>query len=136
MAHSTPQAVAGDGSPEPPSDSDVLGRDVTAAEAVDEPAVRPEQRLAPVPGGIADDHGLAPALVVAAHRVLVGHALGQPAHVRHRLVLGGVRIEAGAAERGAERRRVDGHDGPQSRRGIVEEGHLLEPVGLEDLEYR
>ena len=76
------------------------------------------------------------ALVVAAHRVLVGHALGQPAHVHHGLVLGGVGIEAGPTEGGAEGRRVDGHDGPQSGRGIVEEGHLLEPVGLEDLEYR
>ena len=37
----------------------------------------------------------------------------------------GVRVEARSAERGTERRGVDGDDGLEAARGILEEAHLL-----------
>ena len=78
----TPHAVIGEGSPEPPFSTgrpvmwrvsrgddlgvggrraDVLGRQVAAAERLDEPPQRPEQELALLRPRIADHHGLAAA---------------------------------------------------------------------------
>ena len=47
----------------------------------------------------------------------------------------GVGVEAGAAERRAERGRVDGDDRPQARAGIVAVDHLLEPLGRHHVEH-
>jgi hypothetical protein len=81
--------------------------------------------------GIADDHGLAAAEVEAGERVLVGHAAGQVQHVLERLGLGGVRIEAGAAEGGAERGGVDRDDRAQTGGLVVAVDDLLGSAGCE-----
>ncbi len=137
MPWKTPNAVSTEESPAPPFGTvrpvtwprlpgddvhvlavgaDVARGDVAAAQRLDEAAVRAEQRLGLVRGGIADDHGLAAAVVQAGHRVLVGHRAGQVQHVGQGRVLVRVGVEAGPAERGAERGRVDGDDGPQPAR--------------------
>ena len=154
MAQNTPQAVAGDGSPEPPSSwlvpvtyrvvdaqevhvglrrADVLGREVAAAEAVDEPAVGVEQRVGPERGRVADDHGLAAALVVAARGVLVGHAPGEPADVDGGALEVGVGAEPGAAERGTEHRGVDRDHGPEAAGGVGSQVQRLAAVGGGDV---
>ena len=105
--------------------SDVLRRDVPAAERLDEPAVRAEQRLAILPLVVAHDHRLAAAEVDAHDGGLVGHAPGEPQRVRDRLVGRGVLPEARAAERGAQGGVVDGDDAEIAAAGVVREQHLL-----------
>ena len=122
IARNTPCAVTGDGSPDRPARprdvvglhvdevhvrrarADVFGRDVAAAEALDEAAVRAEDHLAIGRLVVADDDRLAAAEVQAGHGVLVGHAAREAQRVDDRLLVGGVIPEARAAERGAERR--------------------------------
>ena len=93
--------------------ADVARRDVPTAEALHEPPVRAQQLRRLVDRRVADDHGLAAAVVETGEGVLVGHRPGQVEHVLQRVVLGRVRVEAGAAERRPERGRVDRHDRPQ-----------------------
>ena len=116
----TPQAVIGDGSPEPPlatgspvmwacashllgvvgRRADVLSGQVAAAEPVDESAQR-EELLRPLVGaGIAQHDGLAAAQIEPGQRVLVGHALRQAQHVDERRLVGRVRPHADAAQPG------------------------------------
>jgi hypothetical protein len=106
--------------------ADVLGGDVAAAEALDEAAVRAQQRLGLDPLGIADDDRLAAAEVEAGGGRLVAHAPGQPQDVGERVALGPVGVEAGAAERWAEGGRVDGDDGLEAGGGVVVVDDLLE----------
>src|SRR5690606_12103936 len=56
---------------------------------------------------------------------LVSHAARQAQHVAHRLLLGGIRPHAAAAERGAEVGIVDGDDRLQSALVVADEDHLL-----------
>ena len=104
---------------------DVLGGDVAAAEALDEAAVGAQQGLGLDPLGVAEDDRLAPAEVEPGHGRLVAHALGQPEDVGERVVLGGVGVEAGAAQGRAEGGRVDGDDGLEAGGGIVVVDDLL-----------
>ena len=147
MPANSPNAVQDDGSPEPPSDSrraarvprlapdhvhvgvrgpHVLGGDVPAAEVLDEPAVGAQQRLGLDGARVADDHGLAAAQVEAGGGGLVRHRARQAQDVGERVVVGRERVAARAAERGPQHRGVDGDDGPEAGRRVVEEHDLLE----------
>ena len=106
--------------------ADVLGRDVSPTERIQEPAVRPEQRLGLDALRVADDDGLPPTEVQSGGRGLVRHAAGQPEHVAEGVFLGLERIEACPAERWAERGGVDGDDAPELGGRVVEEDDLLE----------
>ena len=156
MAATTPRAVAGEGSPEPPTSRgkpathrvrrrmtamsapggpDVLGGDVAAAEAVDHVAVGVEQPLRLDLGGIADDHRFPAPEVEPRRRRLVRHALGEAEHVDQRGVLVRVGKETGPAEGGTQRRRMDGDDATKPGYGVVSEEHLfvgVESNGVED----
>ncbi len=91
----------------------VGSRDVATGERLDEPSVRAQQRLGLVRGWVADDHGLAAAVVEPGERVLVGHPLAQGEDVGQGFGLGRVRVEARAAERGPQGRGVQGDDRAQ-----------------------
>src|SRR5205823_7852582 len=58
-------------------------------------------------------------------RVLVGHGAREFERVVHGLVFVGVRVEPGAAERRAERGRVDGDDRAQSGGPVLAEDDLF-----------
>ena len=105
--------------------ADVAGGEVAPAERLDEPAVGAQQRLGLVRAGVADDHRLAAAEVQPGEAVLVRHGPRQPQRVGDGVVLGGVRVEAGAAQRRPQRRRVDGDDRPQSGLLVAAEDDLL-----------
>ncbi len=107
--------------------ADVTRRDVAPAEGLDEPAVGAQQRLGLQRAGIADDHGLPAAQVKPGQGALVSHRPGQVEHVGQGLRLTLVRVEAGAAQRGTQRRGVDRDDGPQPGRGVLAEDDLLVP---------
>ena len=98
MPWKTPNAVSTEESPAPPFGTvrpvtcpalpgddvhvlavgaDVARGDVPAAQRLDEAAVGAQQRLGLQRGGVADDDGLAAAVVQAGQRVLVGHRAGQ-----------------------------------------------------------
>jgi hypothetical protein len=111
--------------------ADVAGRVVAAAERLHEAAVRPQQRLGLVARRVAEDDGLAAAEVDAGAGGLVGHRLAQLEDVLERVVLAGVRVEARAAERRAERGRVDGDDRLQAAGAVLAEHDLLVPGVLE-----
>jgi len=115
--------------------ADVLGRDVAPPECLDEAAVGPNEGLTASPGGIAEDHRLAAAEVEAGCRRLVGHAPGQPQDVGEGVVLRGVRVEAGAAQGGAESGGVDGDDRPQAGRPVVAVHDLLVVVRSDAVEH-
>ena len=113
--------------------ADVAGGEVPAAQRLDEPAVGAQQRLGLVGARVADDHGLAAAEVEPGEAVLVGHRPGQRAARRRRRPSSlGVRVEPGAAERRAQRRRVDGDDRLQPRLRVAAE-HDLFMVRAENL---
>ncbi len=114
--------------------ADVLGRQVAAAERVDEPAQRPEQEMRLVRARVAQDDGLAAAQVEPGDGVLVGHPAGQAQHVGEGGLVGRVAPHADAAERGPEGGVVDGDDRPQPRLGLVAHDHLL--VLVEELHGR
>ncbi len=109
--------------------ADVAGGDVAAAEGVDEAAVGLQQGLGLVLLGVADDHGLAAAVVQPGERVLVRHAAGEVEGVLHggllRVLLGGVGMEAGAAQSRAQGRGVDGDDRLQAGGPVLAEDDLL-----------
>ena len=109
--------------------SRVFGRDVAAAEVVDEAAERAEERGALVGGPLAEirrrhDDRLAAAVREARDRGLVGHSLRQARDVvdgvRFRLVV----ADARAADGRPEPRRVDAHQRAQPRGGVVSEMQL------------
>ena len=129
IACSTPNAVTGDGSPDPPTDfvdtrdpgrlpgervhvggrrTDVLGREVATAEIVDRAAERLQELGRARAIGLGPlHHGLAPALVQTGDRGLVRHGLRQAERVEH--CVDGLRVvpEPDPTERGPERGRVD-----------------------------
>ena len=104
---------------------DVARGDVPAAEGLDEPAVGPQQLGGLVAGGVADDDGLAAAVVEPGEGVLARHRPGQAQDVGERVVHRGVRVEAGAAERRPEGRVVQGDDGAQPGLRVAAEDDLL-----------
>src|SRR5258706_1014215 len=114
----------------------VLRRDVATAQRLHVAAVRAEDRLAIADLVVADDDALAAAEVQARDRGLVGHAARQPQAVDQRVAIIRVMPEPRAAERGAERRVVDGDDAAIPRRGLVHERYLLVLVLLEQREQR
>jgi hypothetical protein len=114
--------------------ADVLGRDVAAAERADEAAERAEQALGLVGLGVADEHRLAASEVEPRHRRLVGHAARQPEHVLERFLIGRIGPHPQAAQRGAECRVVNGHDGSQAAVLVLEKDDLLVAHALELLE--
>jgi hypothetical protein len=87
-----------------------------------------------VDGGVADDHRLAPTEVEPGGRRLVRHAPGEAEDVLQRVLLGGVGVEAGAAEGRAQPGGVDGDDRPEPARPVVAEHDLLVAVRFEALE--
>ena len=105
--------------------ADVLGRQVAAAERLDEPPQRPEQELALLRARIADDHRLAAAEREPGRRVLVGHPPRQAQDVGQRRLVGVVRPHPDAAERGAERRVVHRDQSAEPRLGLVADHDLL-----------
>ena len=116
-------------------DANVLGRDVAAAQRIDETAEGAEQALGLVAGRIADDHALAAAQVQASHRGLVGHAAGQAQHVVQRFLLRLVWPHAQAAERGAKRGVVHGDDRLQAHILVLAEHDLLVAQQADGLEH-
>jgi hypothetical protein len=105
--------------------ADVLRGDVATPEGLDEPPIGAEQLLGLDALGVADDHGLPASEVETGGGRLVRHPPGQAKDVSQRVLIGWERVEAGATERGSQRGGVDGHDGPQSGRRVVEEHDLL-----------
>ncbi len=105
--------------------ADVLGGDVAAAQALDEATVGAQERLGLDALGVADDDGLAATEVEAGHGRLVAHPARQPEHVAEGVRLRGVGIEAGTAERRAERGGVDGDDGLEAGDVVVTVDDLL-----------
>ena len=89
----------------------VFGRDVPAAEFVDGRPECAQERLRSRRARVVEQHDrLATALVEPCHRRLEAHRLRQPQHVDERVALRRVVPEPDAAERRAERGRVDGDD--------------------------
>src|SRR5690606_13783970 len=111
---------------------DVTGGDVAPAQRLHEPAVGAQQRLGLVRGRIADEHGLAAAVVEPGEGVLVGHGAGEVEHVGEGLLLGGVRVEPRAAEARAERGTVDRDDRVQPAALVRAEHHLLMSAGARE----
>jgi hypothetical protein len=105
--------------------ADVAGRVVAAGERLDEAAVGAQQRLGLVGGRVAEDDRLAAAEVEAGAGRLVGHRAGELEDVLEGVGLRGVRVEARAAERRAERRAVDRDDRPEAAGRVLAEDHLL-----------
>ena len=114
--------------------ADVLGRDVPPRERFDEPAVGAEKGLRLGRARVADDHRLAATEVEPGRGRLVGHALRETEHVLECGVLGLVRVEAGAAERGPESGGVDGDDRPQAALAVMAIDDLLVVVDPDPLE--
>ena len=106
------------------TDVDVLGRDVRALEAVDEPAHRLEQlrRLVLPPG---DDHRLPASEPGLRDRRLERHAARQPEDVGERRGLALVGPEPHPAERRPERRVVHGDERNETGRVVL---RLLDPL--------
>src|SRR3954447_4258860 len=104
---------------------------------MDEATERAEQHLAAVaPLRIADHDDLAAAEVDPRSGVLVGHALAQSQCVFHRGQVIAVLPHSATAGRRAEHRRVDRQYRTQTDVFVLEEQHLLVPVGghvVEDL---
>src|ERR1035437_6939997 len=107
--------------------ADVARGDVAAVQRFDEPPVGAQQGLGLVPRRVTDDDAFTAAEVQARQCVLVRHRPGEVERVSQGVVLGGVRIEAGPAERGAEGRGVDGNDRPEAGLGVLAEDNLLMP---------
>ena len=108
--------------------ADVARGDVAPAEGGDEAAVGAQQRFGLDLGRVADDDRLAAAVVQAGQRVLVRHGGGQPQHVGEGLVLAAVRVEAGPAQRGAQRGGVDADDRLEPGVVVLAEDDLLVPA--------
>ena len=108
--------------------ADVARGDVAAAQRLDEPAVRAQQRLGLVPARVADDHRLPAPEVEPGQGVLVRHGAGEVEGVSQGRVLAGVGIEPGPAQRRAQGGRIDGDDGPQAGPGVLAEHDLLVPA--------
>ena len=105
--------------------ADVAGRHVAPAERGHEPAVGEQQVFGLDRLGVADDHGLAAAVVEPGHGVLVRHPARQVERVGDGLGLGGVRVEARTAQGGAQGGGVDGDDGPEPGGSVLAEHDLL-----------
>jgi hypothetical protein len=105
--------------------ADVAGGVVTAAQRLDEPPVRAQQRLGLDLLRVAPDDRLAAAEVEPRERVLVRHAAGQLEHVVQGSLFVDVRVEPGATERGAESGRVDPDDRLQAGLLVLTEDDLL-----------
>ena len=105
--------------------ADVAGGVVAAGERLHEAAVGPQQCLGLHGGRVSDDDGLAAAEVQPCQRGLVRHALRQVQDVLERSLLGGVGVEAGAAECGAESGGVDRDDRAQAGGLVVAEDDLF-----------
>ena len=108
----------------------VRARVEAAAQALDRPRVRGQERVRLVARGIADDDGLAPAVAHPRHRALVGHGLGQAEGIEEGVVLGGIRAHARAPDGGAERGVVHRDDRAQARARVAQEHDLLVPPAL------
>ena len=157
IASWTPSAVHGLGSPELPRSTrqagdvaralgdhghvgvggaDVLGGPVAAVEHLDGLG-EVEQHLAPLLGaerrlaGAAHDHALAAALGEAGDGGLEGHRAREPERVGDGVARVRVGPHAAAAERRAERRRVDGDDREQARPPAAADEQLLVLEGLQ-----
>ena len=118
--------------------ADVAGRDVAPAEGLDEPAVGPQQLGRLVAVRVADDDGLAAAVVEPGDGVLARHGAREAQHVGDGVVGRGVGVEPCAAEPRTQRRRVEGDDRTQPRVGVGAERDLLvagevDEVGGHDL---
>ncbi len=105
--------------------ADVARGHVAAAEGSHEPAVCEQEFFGLDQFGVTDDHGLTATVVETGEGVLVRHATGEVQGVQHRLLLGGVRVEAGTAEGRAQSGVVDGDDGPQAAGAVLAEDDLL-----------
>ena len=105
--------------------ADVAGGVVAAVERLHEAAVGAQQRLGLELRRVADDDRLAAAEVEPGERGLVGHPAGQVEHVVEGVLLGGVGVEAGAAEGRAEGGGVDRDDRLEAGRLVVAEDDLL-----------
>ena len=77
--------------------ADVLGGDVTPAEALDKTSVRAEQKLTTRRLIVANDDGLAAAQIETGNGVLVGHAPRQTQRIDDRVVIAGVAPESRTA---------------------------------------
>jgi hypothetical protein len=113
--------------------ADVASGPVAAVERLHEAPVCPQQRLGLVTNGVAPDHGLAAAEVEPGESVLVRHPPRQLQHVVQSVFFAGVRVEAGAAERGAQRGGVETDDGFEPGCSVLAEDNLfVAGVGAED----
>ena len=114
--------------------ADVARGDVPPAEGLDEPAVGVQQLGGLVRGGVADDHGLAAAVVEARDGVLVRHRPGEAQHVGERRVHRRVGVEAGAAQARAERGVVERDDGAKAGLSVGAEDDLLVAGEVDEVE--
>ena len=105
--------------------ADVAGGHVPPAERGDEAAVGEQQLFGLDLLGVADDHGLAAAVVETGHGVLVRHPAREVQRVGDGLRLARVRVEAGAAEGGAQGGGVEGDDGLEAAGAVLAEHDLL-----------
>ncbi len=105
--------------------ADVARGHVAPAERRHEAAVGQEQCLGLDQLRVADDHGLAAAVVEAGHGVLVRHAARQVQRVRDGFLFGGVRVEAGPAEGRAQSGGVQGDDGLEAAGAVLADHDLL-----------
>lgn len=105
--------------------ADIAGRHITPAERGHEAAVGQQEFLGLDLLGVTDDDGLAAAVVETGHGVLVRHAAREVQRVRDRLLLGGVRVETGAAEGRAQSGGVQGDDGLEAAGAVLAEHDLF-----------
>src|SRR6185437_1040830 len=89
------------------------------------------QRFGLVSDWITEDDGLAAAVIQTGQRILVRHRCRQMQHVQEGVVLAGIRVEPGPAERGPQRGGVDRDDRTQPRGFIAAEDDLLVVAGSE-----
>jgi hypothetical protein len=114
----------------------VLGGDVGAAQAVDQPAHGAQQLGGLVAARVGDDHRLAAAERQVGQRRLVGHAAGEAQHVGECLGVAVIGEDAQAAQGRAASGIVDGDDGAQAARLVAAEDDLLVVVELGVVEDR
>ena len=84
--------------------------------------------------GIAEDDRLPAAERKIRHRVLVAHAARQAQHIRQSVVGGGVGIHARAAARRTQCGRMNGDDGLEAGRLVVEERDLFVVIEIRRIE--
>ena len=143
MPRNTPCAVTGEGLPLPPivvpvtlacgsqeigvgqRQADILAGVVLAVERGQHLGIGLEQRRRLVRAGIGHDDGLAATEGHAGDGGFVGHAARKAQRVGQRGVKGRVRPDPRAAQRGAERRVVDGDDGGQAARRSSRPSQML-----------